>query len=41
MPMGGVPDKAQEFLEIGGAGYLPPRVPSKTKSSSWKSVFRG
>jgi hypothetical protein len=41
MPMGGVPDKAQELLETGGAGYLPPRVPSKTKSSSWKSVFRG
>jgi hypothetical protein len=42
MPMGGVPDKAQELLETGGAGYLPPRVPPKAKSSSaWKSVFRG
>lgn len=41
MPMGGVPDKAQELLETGGAGYLPPRVPPKTKSSPWKSVFRG
>jgi hypothetical protein len=39
MPMGGVPDKAQELLETGGAGYFPPRVPPKTKS--WKSVFRG
>ncbi|THV66619.1 hypothetical protein D6D28_08196 [Aureobasidium pullulans] len=40
--MGGVPDKAQELLETGGAGYLPPRVPSKSKSSApWKSVFRG
>ncbi|KAI5207396.1 hypothetical protein E4T39_01944 [Aureobasidium subglaciale] len=39
---GGVPGKAQELLETGGTGYLPPRVPSKSKSSApWKSVFRG
>ncbi|CAD0097764.1 unnamed protein product [Aureobasidium mustum] len=41
IPRGGVPGKAQEFLETGGTGYLPPRVPSKSKSAPWKSVFRG
>ncbi|KAG9628782.1 hypothetical protein KCU64_g17728, partial [Aureobasidium melanogenum] len=41
VPRGGVPGKAQEFLETGGTGYLPPRVPPKSKSTPWKSVFRG
>ncbi|KAI4720258.1 hypothetical protein E4T48_03462 [Aureobasidium sp. EXF-10727] len=41
VPRGGVPGKAQEFLETGGTGYLPPRIPPKAKSGTWKSVFRG
>lgn len=41
VPRSGVPGKAQEFLETGGTGYLPPRVPSKSKPAPWKSVFRG
>ena len=42
IPTPGLPSsKAQEILETGGVGYLPPRVPPKPKSSStWKSVFR-
>lgn len=40
VPGHGMPGKAHEILEKGGVGYLPPRVPPKTKSTPWKSVFR-